>query len=189
MRSASMVRKTSEVDLKIGVNLDGMGRLKGRTGIKFLDHLFELLVKHSHLDVEIKVRGDLKHHLIEDLALTLGEGIGKALGDKRGIRRFGHAYVSMDDSLARAVIDLGGRSFSVIDLGAIGLEVENLKIEDVKHFIKSLSDGSRCNLHVEVLYGSNDHHKIEAAIKALALSLRDAIKVEGGGIPSTKGIV
>ena len=180
---------TSEVKISVRLNLDGKGKAEVETGNRFLNHLLTTLAKHSLIDLRIKATGDLKHHLSEDIALTLGGAIDKALGDKRGIRRFGSAYVPMDDSLARATVDLGGRPYASIDLKIQSTEIEDLKTEDIEHFFNSLAQSSKSNIHITTLYGTNDHHKIEAVTKALALSLRQAISHEpriSKIIPSTK---
>ncbi len=174
------------------LNIDGKGIAKTETGIKFLNHLLKSLAKHGLFDLEVKAKGDLKHHISEDVALTLGEALQKTLADKKGIRRFGSAYVPMDDSLARTVIDLGGRAYSRLDLKLKESQIEDLKVEDIEHFFESFAQASKSNLHLTVLYGSNDHHKIEAVVKALALALRQAVSIEPrlrGQVPSAKGVL
>ena len=191
-READVKRKTTEVDIALSVNVDGTGRGEVDTGVKFLDHMLLTLAKHSLINLRVKAVGDLIHHLAEDVALVLGEALGKALGEKRGIRRFGYAFVPMDDSLARAVVDLGGRPYTHVKLNLSLTETEGVKAEDIEHFFLSLGEALKANIHVEVLYGSNDHHKIESALKALALSFRDAVEVEpriAGEMPSTKGVL
>ncbi len=190
MREVVTERETAEVKISVKLDLDGKGRAEVDTGNRFLNHLLTTLAKHSLMDIEVKASGDLKHHLAEDVALTLGEAIGKALGDKRGIKRFGAAHVPMDDSLARAVVDLGGRPYINMDLKIDSTEVEDLKTEDIEHFFMSLAQSSKLNIHIATLYGTNSHHKIEAATKALALALREACSPEpriSNIIPSTKG--
>lgn len=190
MRKARVERRTAEVDISVDLNVDGTGKANTRTGIKFLNHLLKTLAKHGLLDLTVKAKGDLKHHISEDVALTLGEAFQKALADKKGIKRFGSAYVPMDDSLARAVIDLGGRPYSCLDLKLRQTQIEDLKTEDIKHFMESFGQASKSNLHLAILYGTNDHHKIEAAVKALALALRQAVMLEPrvkNQIPSAKG--
>jgi len=192
MRKAKVERKTTEVDITIKLNIDGEGRGEVETGIKFLDHLLITLAKHSLFDVTVKAKGELKHHVCEDVALTLGEALQKALAEKKGIRRFGSAHVPMDDSLARAAVDLGGRAYSNLDLKLDQPQIEDLKTEDIEHFFNSLAQASKSNLHLAVLYGTNDHHKIEAVVKALALALREAVTLEsraGFEIPSAKGVL
>lgn len=192
MRKAKVERKTTEVDITVKLNIDGEGKGEAETSIKFLDHLIIILAKHSLFDITVKAKGELKHHVCEDVALTLGEVLQKALAEKKGIRRFGSAYVPMDDSLARAAVDLGGRAYSSLDLKLNQPQIEDLKTEDVEHFFKSLAQASKSNLHLAVLYGTNDHHKIEATVKALALALREAVRLEPKAkfeVPSTKGVL
>ncbi|MBC7120016.1 MAG: imidazoleglycerol-phosphate dehydratase [Candidatus Methanosuratus sp.] len=187
-REGACDRKTREVQIRAKVCLEGPGEFTGSTGSAFIDHMVRTLAKHSLIRIDLEASGDLKHHIIEDTALVLGEAIQAALGEKRGIRRFGHAYVPMDDSLARAVIDLGGRAYSRIRLGTRGESIEDTKVEDILHFLEAFASSLKCNLHMKVLYGSNDHHKVEAAVKALALALRDAVSLTGSmEVPSAKG--
>jgi imidazoleglycerol-phosphate dehydratase len=192
MRKAKVERKTTEVDITVKLNIDGEGKGEAETSIKFLDHLLVTLAKHSLFDVTVKAKGELKHHVCEDVALTLGEALQKAIAEKKGIRRFGSAYVPMDDSLARAAVDLGGRAYSSQDLKLSQPQIEDLKTEDIEHFFNSLAQASKSNLHLAVLYGTNDHHKIEAAVKALALALREAVTLESRAefeVPSAKGVL
>ncbi|MEM2942847.1 MAG: imidazoleglycerol-phosphate dehydratase HisB [Candidatus Bathyarchaeia archaeon] len=190
MRRAKAKRKTAEVKISVDLNLDGKGTARTETGNRFLDHLIRTLARHSLIDIEVEAVGDLKHHLSEDVALTLGEAICKALGNKKGIRRFGSAHVPMDDSLARAAIDLGGRPYVCLDLKIQSSEIEDLKTEDIEHFFASLAQTSKSNIHVATLYGTNDHHKVEAATKALALAMREAFSRDpriSRTVPSVKG--
>jgi imidazoleglycerol-phosphate dehydratase len=181
-------RKTKEVEIEVSVDLDGTGEYEGTSSSAFMDHMLRTFCKHGRIDVQVSAKGDLKHHIIEDLALVLGKAISKALGDKSGICRFGYAYVPMDDSLARSVVDLGGRAYSRINLGLKCESIEDTRVEDIVHFMESLVQSLQFNLHIRVLYGSNDHHRIEAAMKALALSMKMAISPSGtGGVPSAKG--
>ena len=192
MRKAMVERKTTEVDINVDLNIDGKGKAEVETGIKFLNHLLTTLAKHALFDLTVKATGELKHHVSEDVALTLGEALHKAIANKKGIRRFGSAYVPMDDSLARAAVDLGGRAYSSLDLKLSQRQIEDLKTEDIGHFFKSFAQASKSNLHLTVLYGSNNHHKIEAAVKALALALREAVMLEPrvkDEIPSAKGVL
>jgi len=192
MREAKVERKTTEVDIIVELNVDGKGKGNVETGIKFLNHLLITLAKHSLFDLTVKATGELKHHVSEDVALTLGEALQKAVAKKKGIRRFGSAYVPMDDSLARAAVDLGGRAYSSLDLKLSQPQIEDLKTEDIEHFLDSFVQASKSNLHLTVLYGTNDHHKIEAVVKALALALRQAVTLEpriGDQVPSAKGVL
>lgn len=188
MRKGRSLRKTREVNIEVSVDLDGKGEYEGTSSSAFMDHMMRTFCKHSRIDITVRAEGDLKHHIIEDLALALGRALSNALGDKAGICRFGYAYVAMDDSLARSVVDLGGRAYHRITLGVKGESVEDARVEDLIHFLESLVQSLQFNLHLRVLYGSNDHHRIEAAMKALALSMRMALAPSGiGGIPSAKG--
>ncbi len=192
MRKSKVERKTTEVNITVEINIDGKGKTNVKTDIKFLDHLLTTLAKHSLFDLTVKAEGDLKHHISEDVALALGEALNQALADKKGIRRFGSAFVPMDESLARAVVDLGGRPYSNLDLKLGRLKIEDLKTEDITHFFASFAQASKLSLHLAVLYGTNEHHKIEAAIKALAIALREATTPEPrriDEIPSAKGVL
>lgn len=187
-RRGKALRKTKEVEIEVWVDLDGAGEFEGSSSSAFMDHMMRTLCKHGRMDVRVRAGGDLRHHIIEDLALVLGKAISDSLGDKSGICRFGYAYVPMDDTLARSVVDLGGRAYSRISLGLKGESIEDARVEDIVHFLESLVQSLQFNLHLRVLYGSNDHHRMEAAVKALALSLRMAVSPSGaGGVPSAKG--
>ncbi len=191
MRISEVKRETLEVSIKVKLNIDGNGFHKIETGNKFLNHVLSTIAKHSLFDLEITANGDLKHHVAEDVALTLGEALLKALRDKKGIKRFGSTFVAMDDTLARAVVDLGGRPHSYINIPLKGDEVEDLCIEDIFHFFESIAQASKSNIHLDVLYGTNDHHKVEAISKALALTLREACSIDPriNSIPSAKGVI
>ena len=189
MRRAKIVRKTEETNITAEVNIDGIGDAKVKTGIKFLDHMVASLAKHSMIDIKLQGKGELVHHLVEDVGITLGEALGKALGNRAGIARFGSAYVPMDDSLAYAAIDLVKRPYSVLELKIDKDGIEDIPAEDIYHFLQSLATALQANIHVIVQYGQNDHHKVEAGFKALALSLRQACTVDARrkGLPSLKG--
>jgi imidazoleglycerol-phosphate dehydratase len=191
LREAEFERKTSETEVKVKVNLDGIGKSDVKTGLKFLNHMIKTLSTHSLIDISITAKGDLNHHLIEDVAIGLGEALKKALGNREGINRFGSSIVPMDCSLAIAAIDLVKRPYSVIDLKVEGKVIEDIKTEDIYHFLRSLSSSLEANLHLQVQYGSNDHHKVEAVFKALALSLRQAASLDPRrkSIPSAKGAI
>jgi imidazoleglycerol-phosphate dehydratase len=192
VRKAKVERKTTEVQITIELNIDGTGKAKVETGIKFLNHLLVTFAKHSFFDLTIRALGDVKHHVSEDVALTLGEALAQALGNKKGIARFGSAYVPMDDSLARAVVDLGGRAYANLDLKVDVSQIEDLKIEDLTHFFYSFAQTAKANIHLAVLYGRNEHHKIEAVTKALALALRQAVGPESrikDEVLSAKGVL
>jgi len=203
MRTDEVYRKTRETEVTVKVNLDGEGKNEVETGIGFFDHLLTSFATHSLIDVTAKVKGDLKHHAIEDLAICLGEALNKALGSREGIVRFGCATVPMDDSLASAAVDLVKRPYKVIDLKLSGgytldgetvkvnKKIEDMAIEDIIHFFETLATSLCANIHVWTEYGKNDHHKAEAAVKALALSLKQAIAVDPRrkGVPSSKGVI
>jgi imidazoleglycerol-phosphate dehydratase len=192
MRKVEAARKTKEVDITLELDVDGKGNADVETCIRFLDHILVTLAKHGLFDLKIKADGDLKHHISEDVALVLGEALNKATNKGKGIKRFGSAYVPMDESLARATVDLGGRAYSIRNLRIMQAQIEDLKTEDIEHFFDSLAQAAKANIHITVLYGSNEHHKIEAAVKALALALRQALTVEpriGDQVPSAKGVL
>ncbi len=191
MRTATIKRKTAETAIACTVNLDGAGVARVATGLGFLDHMLTALAKHSRIDIDLACTGDLHvddHHSAEDCALALGAAIDQALGDRRGIARFGFAYAPLDESLARVVLDLSGRPTAVVNLMLVRETVGDLAAENAAHVFRSLATTLRATLHVDVLRGENDHHKAEAAFKALALAMRQAVARTGSGdVPSTKG--
>ncbi len=191
MRTATIARKTSETDIAVTLKLDGTGVGRVSTGLGFLDHMLGALSKHSGIDLDLTCAGDLHvddHHTAEDCAIALGQAIDQALGDRRGIARFGSAYAPLDEALARVVIDLSGRAGSVVELQLAREKIGDIACENLTHFFSSLALGGRLTLHADVLRGENDHHKAEAAFKALALALRQAASLTSSTeIPSTKG--
>jgi imidazoleglycerol-phosphate dehydratase len=191
MRKDEVYRKTKETEVSVKVNLDGEGKAVVDTGVPFLDHMVTSLATHSMIDITAKVTGDLRHHSVEDLAIGLGEALSKALGAREGIARFGYAAAPMDCSLAFAAVDLVKRPYFKIDLKLRGKKIEDMPTEDINHFFESLATSLCANVHVFVQYGSNDHHKAEAAVKALALSLRQAVALDPKrkGVPSSKGVI
>jgi imidazoleglycerol-phosphate dehydratase len=191
MRIKEVYRKTKETEVKVCVNLDGEGKVEVNTAVPFLDHMLTSLSTHSLIDITATVKGDLVHHCVEDLAISLGEAINKALGTREGISRFGSAAAPMDCSLAFAAVDLVKRPYFKIDLKLRGKKVEEMPTEDINHFFESLATALQANVHLFIEYGSNDHHKAEAATKALALSLRQAITMDPKrkGVPSSKGVI
>ena len=192
MRSAQLERKTKETSVQVSVSLDGMGAFETETGIRFLDHMIQSLSTHSLVDIEVKASGDLQHHIIEDVALTLGSALNKALGDRKGIRRFGYAIVPMDDALALSAVDLVRRPYSSIQFMLERPTIEDTPREDLEHFLPSLSTTLEATIHVKVLDGRNDHHKIEAGVKSFALALRDAIAPDprrSQQLPTSKGMM
>ena len=192
-RTATVERATRETGVRVTLVIDGTGRTDVSTGIGFLDHLFDALARHSGFDLTITCKGDLRvddHHTAEDCALGLGEALDRALGERRGIMRFGSAFAPLDEALARAVIDLSGRPYAAVDLGLGRTVIGGLACENVSHVLRSFATAARLTLHVDVLRGENDHHRAEAAFKAVALALRQAVACSGSDeIPSTKGVL
>ena len=193
-RTASITRQTKETDVRVTLNLDGSGRADIATGVPMLDHLLAHVAMHGLLDLEIRARGDLQidaHHTVEDVAIGLGDALARALGDKRGITRMGHAYVPMDESLAFVAIDLSGRAYAVIDAGFSAPMIGALPASLVAHFLETFATHAQMNLHARVLYGRDDHHKAEALFKALGRALAQAIALDARrvGVPSTKGVL
>jgi imidazoleglycerol-phosphate dehydratase len=191
MRIEEIYRKTKETEVKVKINLDGEGKAIIHSGVPFLDHMLTSFATHSLIDIEASVKGDLVHHCIEDLAIGLGEALNKALGTRTSITRFGHAITPMDCSIAIATVDLIKRPYCLINLKFKGRKIEEMQTEDINHFYESLTNSLHANIHMFTMYGSNDHHKAEAATKALALSLRQAVTVDPRrkGIPSSKGVI
>lgn len=190
-RTAAIARKTKETDVKLRLCIDGSGQVTVRTGVGFLDHLLTALATHARFDLELLCEGDTwvdDHHTAEDCALALGEALWVALGDKRGIGRFGTGFAPLDEALARAVVDLSGRPSPALDLGLRREALGQLACENMTHVLSSFAIAGRMALHVDVLRGDNDHHRVEAAFKATALALREAVHRDGSGqVPSTKG--
>ena len=191
-RTANIERKTKETDISLILNLDGTGESVVNTGIGFLDHMLTALSKHGRIDLTLSCKGDLHvddHHSVEDCGIVLGQAFKAALGDLRGIARYGYAYAPLDESLSRAVVDISGRPFADIKLNLQRENIGNLSCEMLPHFLSSFATSAAITLHVDVIKGKNDHHRAESAFKALALALRAAIKREGTDIPSTKGVL
>lgn len=192
-RTATATRTTRETSINVRLDLDGSGTTDIRTGIGFLDHLLDALARHARFDLSLTCEGDLEvddHHSAEDSALALGEALDRALGERRGVSRFGWAYAPLDEALARAVVDLSGRPFAdvTLDLHRDRQVIGGLACENIPHLLRSLATAGRLTLHVDVLKGENDHHKAEAAFKATALALRQAVAPSGfDDVPSTKG--
>lgn len=195
VRRAALTRTTGETDIEVTLDLDGRGESQINTGIGFLDHMLGALSKHSAIDVRLSCKGDLEiddHHTAEDCALALGSAVDQALGPRRGIARFGFAYAPLDEALCRAVVDLSGRPYAAVDLGLQREHIGALSAENAVHVLQSFAVAARATLHIDVLRGDNDHHRVEAAFKALALALRQAISQRDGDsqqIPSTKGVL
>ena len=190
-RKSSLNRKTKETTISVSVNLDGSGKTSIKTGINFLDHLITSFGKHSMMDLKVNAKSNdnIEHHLIEDTAITIGLAVDKALGNRSGITRFSYASVPMDESLAEASIDLVKRPFSKLTLLIKRNKIEDISKEDLEHFFQSLLQNLNSCIHLTVKYGENDHHKVEAAIKSLAVGFRIAASFDKKqkGIPSTKG--
>lgn len=193
-RTASVERETGETSIRVRLDLDGGPGGTIATGLRFLDHMLEALARHARLTLEIECRGDTDvddHHSVEDCAIAIGQALDLALGERRGITRFGSAFAPLDESLARAVVDLSGRPHATVNLELRRETLGDVACENLSHFFVSLASASRMAVHLDVLRGENDHHRVEAAFKAFALALREAVRVEDadGGVPSTKGVL
>jgi imidazoleglycerol-phosphate dehydratase/histidinol-phosphatase len=189
-RRATASRTTHETDITATVTLDGTGKSSINSGVVFLDHMLTNFCKHSGFDLVLECRGDLDvddHHSVEDIALVLGSTIAEALGDKRGIQRYGWAIIPMDEALARCALDLGGRSWCVFKADFNRPVIQGFSTEMVEHFFISLSGTLKANIHLSILEGENTHHKIEALFKSFAYAMKAAVAVTGTEIPSTKG--
>ena len=195
MRRAVIVRETRETAIALTLTIEGRGRYDVTTGIRFLDHMLELVTRHGAFDLRVKATGDLdvdQHHTVEDLGIALGEAVSKALGTRRGINRAGYFVMPMDETLAVAAIDLSGRPHAVVDLRLAVERVGDLQAELVQDFFEGFAQGARANVHVKVLYGRSSHHQVEAVFKAFARALRVACsrdKQLGRALPSTKGLL
>ena len=195
MRRASIDRRTSETQITVRLVLDGQGRYDVQTGIRFLDHMLELVARHGAFDLTVKAKGDLdvdQHHSVEDVGIALGEAVDKAVGSRRGINRAGYFVMPMDETLGVAAIDLSGRVHTVIDLKLRVRRVGDLQAELVHDFFEGFSQGARANVHLKVLYGRSSHHQVEALFKAFARALRAACSRDrqlGKMLPSTKGLL
>jgi imidazoleglycerol-phosphate dehydratase len=194
-RTARVHRQTRESQVEVLLNLDGSGRADIATGIGFLDHMLDSLARHSRFDLTLKATGDLhvdQHHTAEDVGISLGQALDQALGERRGIRRFGDAAVPLDEALSHVAIDLGGRPWASIDLPFRGQMIGGLSSEMIPHLLQSFAIDGRFALHVRLLAGENDHHRAEATFKALARALDDATRPDprlGNEVPSTKGVI
>lgn len=193
MRRATITRKTAETDITVEINLDGTGRYDNETGVGFFDHMLDQLARHSLIDMTLRCTGDLHiddHHTVEDVGIALGQALTEALGDKRGIRRYGSCLLPMDDALVRAALDLSGRPFLVWNLELPTQKIGTFDTELVREFFQALSTHGGITLHVDMLHGVNSHHIAEAAFKSVARALRDAVDTDprkSDAIPSTKG--
>ncbi|MEM4411143.1 MAG: imidazoleglycerol-phosphate dehydratase HisB [Candidatus Caldarchaeum sp.] len=182
-------RVTSETRVEAEVNLDGNGLCSVSTGYRFLDHMVATLSKHSLVDMKVSASGDLRHHVVEDTAIVLGAALDKALGDRTGIKRFGYALIPMDEALAYAAVDLVRRPKPLIELKTKLDVVEDIPVTEINHFLETLTVSMNATIHVKVMEGADDHHKVEAGFKALAVALRQAVEHDPKttGTPSTKG--
>ncbi len=194
-RIATIERQTNETDIRLTLEIDGTGRHSIATGVGFLDHMLSHIARHGMFDLEVKARGDVgidAHHTVEDVAIVLGRAFGQALGDRHGIVRMADATVPMDEALATVAVDISGRGYAVVQAGLTSPMVGQMDAGLIEHFIQTLAQEARMNIHARVLYGSNDHHKAEGLFKALARALDKATSLDprlGGQIPSTKGII
>jgi len=189
-RIAKIHRKTKETDVTLELNLDGIGKYQIDTGVGFLDHMLMHLSKHGKIDLVIKAKGDLKvdaHHTVEDIAICLGESLLKALGDKKGIARYGYSSVPMEDALANVSVDLSGRANFIYNVQYRTSKIGDFDIECIDEMLRSFANNGKFNLHINVPYGTNSHHIAEAIFKALGQALAAAVKIVGNDIPSTKG--
>ncbi len=194
-RKTSLTRKTAETDIQLTLAIDGSGRANVATGVPFFDHMLTLFAKHGHFDLDVVCVGDVAvdyHHTVEDVGLVLGDAFKKALGDKKGIVRYGFFLVPMDEALARVVVDLSGRAALVYDVTAPTMYVRDFNLILVKEFCRAFSNALACNLHVKLDYGEEPHHVAEAIFKALARALDAAVRIDprsADQIPSTKGMI
>lgn len=194
-RQAAYQRATRETQIRVVLNLDGKGKAAVTTGVGFFDHMLSHIAKHGVFDLELHATGDLhidQHHTVEDCGIALGQAFAEALGDKAGIVRSGSAYMPLDEALAFAAVDLSGRPYTVLDLKLLGRELGGMPPDLLGHFLESFANTLKANVHIKVLSGVNDHHKAEAAFKALARALDAACRIDprrAGDIPSTKGMI
>jgi imidazoleglycerol-phosphate dehydratase len=192
-RTATVSRRTGETDITLTLTVDGTGAAELATGIGFLDHMLTLFAKHGLFDISIKAAGDLhvdEHHTAEDVCICLGQALDRALGDRRGIVRTAHSFVPMDEALGFVAVDLGGRPYCVVDAVFVTPRVGQLGTDLIAHLFESIAVHGRLNLHARILYGHNDHHKVEALFKAFGRALDAATRIDerlGGAVPSTKG--
>jgi imidazoleglycerol-phosphate dehydratase len=195
VRRAVIDRQTTETQIELAIGLDGKGQYRVRTGIRFLDHMLELVARHGAFDLRIEARGDLdvdQHHTVEDLGLALGEAVSAALGNRRGINRAGYFVMPMDETLAVVALDLGGRPHASVDLKLKVARVGDLQAELIHDFFEGFAIGARANVHAKVLYGRSSHHHVEAIFKAFARALRVACSKDkqlARALPSTKGLI
>jgi imidazoleglycerol-phosphate dehydratase len=191
-RKATVARETAETNVKVELNINGSGQFQITTGIRMFDHLLSHLAQHGIFDIKISASGPDQHHVVEDVAISLGKAFNQALGKKQGIVRMAHAVVPMDEALAEVAVDIGGRVYSVIEAAFNEANIGDLDADLVRHFLVSLASEAKINLHTKVLSGINDHHKAEALFKALARALDSATRIDeriAGRVPSTKEVI
>jgi imidazoleglycerol-phosphate dehydratase len=191
MRKASLKRKTKETEVEIELNLDGCGQKDINTSIGFLDHMFELFSFHGNFDLKLKAKGDIHvdyHHLIEDIGIVLGKTIDKALDDRKGIKRYGFASIPMDEALAQVSVDLGGRAFLSYNVPFKGF-IKDIDINLFEEFFRAVANHGKITLHINLLYGKDLHHIVEAIFKAFSKAFKDSITISGEILPSTKGVL
>lgn len=192
MRKSKLIRKTKETDIELELNLDGSGITQIDTKIGFLDHMLTLFAFHGSFDLKVKCDGDINvdtHHTSEDIGILLGKAFSEAIGDKKGIDRYGSIFLPMDEALSRVVIDISGRPCLVYNVEFTRDIIGSMATEDFKEFFKGFVNNSFVTLHIELLYGENDHHKIESIFKGFARALKSAIKITSDNLPSTKGVL
>ncbi len=195
MRTSKITRKTAETDISVELNLDGTGVYDNQTGIGFFDHMLDQLARHALIDMTVRCAGDLHiddHHSVEDTGIAIGQALTEAMGDKRGIRRYGECHLAMDDAQVRCALDLSGRPFLICNLDMPTAKIGTFDTELVREFFQALSTHGGITLHIDQIHGFNSHHIAEAAFKAVARSLRDALETDprkADAIPSTKGIL
>lgn len=192
MRKATLRRTTGETDISISLTVDGTGRFEGTSGIGFFDHMLHLLARHSGMDISLTCQGDLdvdNHHTIEDIGITLGEVFEKALGDKKGIHRYGCFFCPMDETLSRIVLDLSGRTYLVFDVDIPVERIGSFETEMTREFFLAFANNAKMNLHMATLYGVNGHHIVESLFKGIGHALKEAVTIEGDTVLSTKGVL
>lgn len=192
MRKATLRRTTGETDISITLTIDGTGRFEGTSGIGFFGHMLHLLARHSGMDISLTCQGDLdvdNHHTIEDIGITLGEVFEKALGDKKGIHRYGCFFCPMDEALSRIVLDLSGRSYLVFDVDIPVERIGSFETEMTREFFLAFANNAKMNLHMSTLYGVNGHHIVESLFKGIGHALKEAVTIEGDTVLSTKGVL
>ena len=193
MREARITRNTLETQISVKVNLDGSGKSQLATGVPFLDHMLDQVARHGVFDLEIAAKGDLHidaHHLVEDIGITFGQAFAKAVGDKKGVRRYGHAYVPLDEALSRVVVDLSGRPGLEMNVKFVRARIGDFDVDLVREFFRGFVNHAQVTLHVDSLKGENAHHQAETAFKAFGRALRMAVEIDphmAGALPSTKG--